>query len=263
MGTYRIAQTDDYSRLSRKDFLHIPPISLSLKARVSADILPGTWGFGFWNDPFALGIGVKGSGFRLPALPQAAWFFYGSPRNDLSFQSSAPANGLMASVFTSKQVPAVVLPLALPGLIFLPIKPIARLMRKFASKFIHDSFVSLDMDVTTWHTYQLDWLADSVHFKVDDKVVFTSQYSPKPPLGLVIWIDNQYAAFSADGSVHYGTETNPEPAWMEIKDMEYHKAHWDLKILMGWISRDYFITSFQTTSAIRPSRKNMPYCLFW
>ena len=102
VGKYRIAQHDDYSGLSRKDFIHYPPLSLTLQAKVSEKSLPGTWGFGFWNDPFSLGIGVKGSGVRLPALPQAVWFFYGSPKNDLSFHATEAANGWMASVFTSK-----------------------------------------------------------------------------------------------------------------------------------------------------------------
>ncbi len=132
-GEYRIAQQDDYSRLPRKLFLHHPPVSLSLQARVSANNLPGTWGFGFWNDPFSLGIGVKGSGFRMPALPQAVWFFYGSPCNDLSFQSKTPANRSMAFVFSSVDIPSIILPLALPSLIFLPIKPAARLVRSLAS----------------------------------------------------------------------------------------------------------------------------------
>lgn len=222
-GVYRIAQQDDYSRLPRNSFLHQPPVSLTLQARVSADHLTGTWGFGFWNDPFALGIGVKGSGIRLPALPQAAWFFYGSPCNDLSFNSASSANGLMASVFSSVNIPSFLLPLALPGLIFLPVKPAARLIRRAASHLIHDTIKQMDFGVTDWHSYQVDWLPGSVQFQIDGTTIFCSPFSPRPPLGLVIWIDNQYAAFSANGSVHFGTEANIEPAWLEIKDMGINK----------------------------------------
>ena len=88
---YRIAQLDNYFYCSRRNFVYTPPVSITLEARVSANDLPGTWGFGFWNDPFSLGIGIKGSGWRLPALPQAVWFFYGSAANDLSFNSQKPA----------------------------------------------------------------------------------------------------------------------------------------------------------------------------
>jgi hypothetical protein len=219
-GSYRDAQWDDHSRLPRNKFLHSPPLSLTLQARVSGNTLPGTWGFGFWNDPFSLGIGVKGSSFRLPALPEAAWFFYGSEKNDLSFRSENPKNGLMASVFTSTSFPSIFLPFGLPLLPLLAFKPTARWVRRIASRFIRDESMRLKIDTTQWHTYRLDWLTDQVRFFVDEVTVFTSLLSPKPPLGLVIWIDNQYAAFSADGSVRFGLEENPIFARLEIKNLK-------------------------------------------
>lgn len=218
-GRYRNAQMDDYSSLPRGKFLYQPPVSLRLWARVSSNNLPGTWGFGFWNDPFALGIGIKGSGFRLPTLPEAAWFFFGSTENDLSFSSASPANGLMASVFSSVRIPPIFLPLGLPALPFIGIRPAARMIRRLASRFIHEEFTRLEVDATQWHIYRLDWLADSVVFRVDDEVVASSDLPPRPPLGLVIWIDNQYAAFSADGSVHLGTQKNLTSAWLDIRDL--------------------------------------------
>jgi len=57
-------------------------------------------------------------------------------------------------------------------------------------------------------------------FKVDDLPVFETRVSPHPPLGLVIWIDNQYAAFTPEGKIGFGVLENPEPAWLEIKDIE-------------------------------------------
>lgn len=218
-GSYRVSQMDDYSRLSRKKFLHSTPLSLSLHARVSDKSLPGTWGFGFWNDPFALGIGIKGSGIRLPALPEAVWFFYGSPKNDLSFRSMEPKNGLLASVFTSMSVPSFLLPFGLPALPLLASKSTARRLRKFASRFIKEDSARLNLDTTAWHIYHMDWMENLVNFSIDGEAVFSTSVSPKSPLGLVIWIDNQYAAFSADGSVHLGTEENPSSAWMEIKNI--------------------------------------------
>ncbi len=217
VNRYRVAQMDDYSRLPRGKFMYRPPVSLTLQARVSDRSLPGTWGFGFWNDPFALGIGIHGSGVRLPTLPQAAWFFFGSPDNDLSFNSTAPANGLMASVFASQPVPSILLPLGLPLLPLLLARKTTRLIRRVASRFIHDENTVLDFNTTQWHTYRLDWLTGSVVFQVDDLMVFTSEISPRAPLGMVIWIDNQFAAFSADGSVHFGTQDNPTPAVLEIR----------------------------------------------
>ena len=218
-GSYRVAQWDDYTHLRRNQFSHRTPLTLTLQARVNGNSLPGTWGFGFWNDPFALGIGVKGPGLRLPALPEAVWFFYGSPKNDLSFRSEESKNGLLASVFTSASIPSILLPLWLPALPLLACKPTAWWLRRLASRFIHEDSFRLDVDVTRWHTYKLEWLRDLVRFYVDDVLVFTSTLSPKPLLGLVIWIDNQYAAFSADGTVRFGTEENTGDSCMEIKDL--------------------------------------------
>jgi hypothetical protein len=54
---------------------------------------------------------------------------------------------------------------------------------------------------------------------VDEVRVFESSVSPNPPLGLVIWIDNQFASFTPDGKIGFGVLENPEPAWLEISDL--------------------------------------------
>ena len=76
------------------------------------------------------------------------------------------------------------------------------------------------MDPTQWHRYRLEWRERQVRFEVDDMQVFESSVSPNPPLGLVIWLDNQYAAFTAEGKIGFGVLENPEPAWLEIKELE-------------------------------------------
>ena len=47
--------------------------------------------------------------------------------------------------------------------------------------------------------------------------------SPRPPLGLVIWIDNQYAAFTPEGKIKRGSEENLSEAWLEIENVEIMK----------------------------------------
>jgi hypothetical protein len=86
---YRLAQLDDYTKLNRKDFLLRSPLSLSLTARTSSNSISGTWGFGLWNDPFGLSLGFGGNPFRLPALPNAVWFFGASEESYLSFRASS------------------------------------------------------------------------------------------------------------------------------------------------------------------------------
>jgi hypothetical protein len=75
-------------------------------------------------------------------------------------------------------------------------------------------------NVTDWHRYRLEWRETQVRFEVDDVLVFESPVSPHPPLGTVIWIDNQYAAFTPEGRIGFGVLENPERAWLEVKDIE-------------------------------------------
>ena len=87
-------------------------------------------------------------------------------------------------------------------------------------KVIEEDGIRLSLDVTQWHRYRIDWHEDHVSFIVDDTQLFESRVSPHPPLGLVIWIDNQYATFTPEGKIGFGVLENPEPAWLEIKDID-------------------------------------------
>ncbi len=235
---YRLAQLDDYAKMSRRQFPLRCPRSLQLSARASSGAIPGTWGFGFWNNPFGISLGFGGTGWRLPALPNAVWFFHASKENYLSFRAErtrsersettlAPArsagewkskrgsagNGFLAQAFRSPRFHALLL---LSGLAF----PFSRkVTRRFLGRVIGEDGICLGVDVTRWHSYRLDWREDGVRFEVDGVRVFESSVSPRPPLGLVIWIDNQYAAFTPEGKIGFGVLKNPEPAWLEIKDV--------------------------------------------
>jgi hypothetical protein len=281
---YRLAQLDDYAQLQRKDFPHPTPYSLSISARTSSDSIPGTWGFGFWNDPFGMSLGFGGSPFRLPALPNAAWFFGASEENYLSFktpraersegrsrldeaqipyenrasstgfahrpgwpvpgtnaqpsaQGGMAANGFLAQTFRSPKFH----PLLIPAGLTLPFS--RKTTRRLLGKVIGEDGLQLwspaardriqghtltgtrapglqKVDPTQWHRYQLDWREKRVSFEVDDAIVFETAVSPHGPLGLVIWIDNQYAAFTPEGNIGSGVLENPEPAWLEIKDVD-------------------------------------------
>ena len=88
------------------------------------------------------------------------------------------------------------------------------------SRVIGEDGIVLSVDVTQWHGYKFEWSPKRVSFEVDNTQVFESAVSPNPPLGLVIWIDNQCAAFTPEGKIGFGVLENPEPAWLEIKDLE-------------------------------------------
>jgi len=216
---YRLAQVDDYHRLRRRDFCWQPPLKLSLRARVSAAELPGTWGFGLWNDPFSLSMGLGGAAHRFPALPNAAWFFFASPPNYLSFRDDLPALGFLAATFQAPSVAPTLLALAAPGLGLAAIPGGAKLMRRALRRMVNQSAAIVPGDVTVWHSYTLDLRTDGVTFALDGKVIYSTPVTPFGPLGLVIWIDNQYAALPPSGGLRFGTLANSQPAWLEVENL--------------------------------------------
>ncbi len=213
-GRYRLSQLDDHLGILRSAYPWHPPLTLGLRARVSSTEAPGTWGFGLWNDPFGFSFG-PGEGFlHLPALPNTIWFFHASPKNYLSFRDDKPGRGFLAQVFQSPRFDRTLIPAGL-------VLPFSRkTSRRLLSRVIAEDALKLSIDTTEWHNYRLEWgLTDSA-FWVDDNLVFESAVSPAPPLGLVIWIDNQYAAFMPDGKLRWGLEENPQSEWLEIEGVE-------------------------------------------
>jgi len=176
-----------------------------------------------------LSLGFGGNSFRLPALPNAVWFFGASKESYLSLRDASSAlrsppqagtsqreaaNGFLVQTFRSPKFHPSLL---LAGLTL----PFSRKStRRLMGKVIREDGMALSIAVTQWHKYRLDWRKERVSFEVDDIKVFDSTVSPNPPLGLVIWIDNQYAAFTPEGKIGFGVLETPEPAWLEIKDLE-------------------------------------------
>lgn len=216
-GRYRLAQLDDYSAAPRRKFPWRAPVEVELRMRASAAVLPGTWGFGLWNDPFGMAFLGGFEFLRLPALPNSVWFFFASPPNYLSFRDDLHAQGSLAATFRSPRWPAALLAPGLLGLPLLAWKPAVRLLRRLACRVIQQDAAALDVDVCQWHSYRLQWTDCQAHLTVDNQVVFSSRVTPQGPLGLVIWIDNQYAAVTPQGQVQFGALANLEPAWIEIR----------------------------------------------
>ena len=91
--------------------------------------------------------------------------------------------------------------------------------RRMLGRVIAEDGVALSVDPRQWHRYRLEWSPSRVSFEVDDVQVLESPVSPHPPLGVVIWIDNQFAAFPPAGNIASGVLANSEPAWIEIADL--------------------------------------------
>ncbi len=217
---YRLAQLDDYQKQSRHAYPRRSPFTLILRARASQRNIPGTWGMGLWNNPFGMALFSGSEGILLPVIPNAAWFFFASQENYLSLRDDIPAWGALAATFRSPHWSALWLA---PGALAAPlllIHPLARLLRRLSRKVIQQDALQLALDPTEWHTYRLDWQAGRVLFWVDDGLTFETSVVPHAPLGCVIWIDNQFASFRADGNLRFGSLANPESAWIEIEDLQ-------------------------------------------
>ena len=165
-GNYRLAQLDDYARTTTQPLKPRPTLDLPCERPcVRALTCPAHGDFGLWNDPFGLSLGFGGGRpGRLPTLPQTAWFMHASPPNWLSLRDDPeriPANGFFAGTFRSAGIPSFLLA---PGLLALPlcaIRPISRFLRRLASRFIHQEGARIDLDVTQWHEYSIQWLQES------------------------------------------------------------------------------------------------------
>jgi hypothetical protein len=217
-GAYRLAQLDDYAGTWRGAFPHGPSFSITLRARASKADLPGTWGFGLWNDPFGFSLGSGGTARRLPSLPNAAWFFFASPENHLSLRNDQPGKGALAGSYRAARIPALMLASGLLAAPLLWLPPASRMLRRIAAHLMGHELAQLSIDPTAWHEYALHWQAAQVTFLIDEAIVFKA-LAPWPPLGLVLWLDNQYAAWRPDGRVAYGTLSTPPDCWVEIKDL--------------------------------------------
>jgi hypothetical protein len=115
---YADAQIDDYGGRKRGDYPWRPGTRMELRARFShgADDLIGTAGFGFWNAPFG------DPTVPWPTLPQAAWFFYGSPPSDMPLAVEGPGRGWFASTVDARSGRALAL---------IPAAPLALLLNQF------------------------------------------------------------------------------------------------------------------------------------
>ncbi len=213
---YADAQWDDYHGLRRARFPHRPPVRLSLRARFSheADQLGGTAGFGFWNDPFTL------SGGGVLAAPNTLWFFAASPPNDQYLRDGVPGRGWKAATLNTGRWPGlVVAPAAAVAILLTRIPGLGRPIMKLARRMIKANEKLIDLKMTEWHEYALDWRAGEAVFGVDGVELLRASTPPAGPLGFVMWIDNQYAVASEAGQFGFGLIAHAEERWMEIENL--------------------------------------------
>lgn len=220
-GQYTDAQIDDYGERARSAFPWKPPLRMEIRARSSlpaattsstpesSGILRGTAGFGFWNYPFS----VRGD---ILMLPEAIWFFYASPPSNMALVPNSIGWGWKAQVVHSLRVStlAAVLPTALStgwARLTGETRPAARWLQRLSGT--HEALLPVDM--TTWHTYALQWRKEIATFWVDNSLVLRVLQPPRRPLGFVAWLDNQYAVATPRGVLRFGTVASG-PQWFEL-----------------------------------------------
>ncbi len=214
---YTNSQIDDYQGLPRRRFLWHPPLKLTVQARFShpaADGSPGlkgTAGFGFWNDPFLM------TGARMPALPRAIWFFYASPPSNMKLDLNTPGFGWKAATIDATRPTGLLLaPLAPLAALLMNLRPFYSTLWPPIQRAVNVQEAMLNVPMTEWHTYTIEWGTKRASFKVDGQPVMRNAPSPRGPLGFVMWVDNQYMVITPWGRFGWGIVHVPDRQWMEI-----------------------------------------------
>lgn len=229
--TYTNAQIDDYHTLRRRDFWWSPPLRMKLRAQFShpsasspnhdptAPHLTGTAGFGFWNDPFVM-TGQNKLGYG-PTLPRALWFFYASPPSDMPLAMGVPGWGWKAAVIDCFR-PAfyALLPTAPIGVLLMRSSFLYRRLWPIAQAAMNVDECIVGTSLTAWRTYEIEWLEKGVRFWVDDRLVFETRRSPRGPLGMVIWLDNQSMVVTPTGRFRSGLVPSHQDELLEVENLE-------------------------------------------
>ncbi len=213
---YANAQIDDCVG-RRKAYPWRPGTQLTLRARFSheANELVGTAGFGFWNAPFG------DPTVPWPMLPQATWFFFGSPPNDLPLAQSEPGRGWFAATLDATTWRAIsLIPLAPPVLLLNQFSSLRRKIWPWVQKKLQISFQPIAEPMTEWRDYQLNWRKIGCDFLVNGRLIHQTPFSPRGPLGFVCWMDNQYMVATANGRFRWGTLPIETSQWLEVENLK-------------------------------------------
>lgn len=211
---YANAQIDDYGPTSSRSQTHFswrPPLRMTVRAR-SSELIAGTAGFGFWNNPFS----PLGGRSRLPA---AIWFFYASPPSDMPLALDVPGNGWKVACLDATQPRALAwAPLTLPVLLLNRRPTLYRRLWPRVQHALRIAEAAIPPINTIWRIYTLDWQHDYACFAIDGAVVLETDCVPQGPLGFVAWIDSQWAVVTPWGRLGWGF-LDTETQWLDLQQV--------------------------------------------
>ena len=155
------------------------------------------------------------------AGPNVVWFFYASPPSDMALVEGVPGRGWKAATLNTGRLPPFVLaPAALAAIVLTRVPGLGRPIMTAARRAVQAHEAPLDnVPLTDWHNYALAWQPGEAVFGVDGVERLRSPAPPRGPLGLVIWIDNQYAIASREGKFRFGLCPAIEEQWLEVEDL--------------------------------------------
>ena len=209
---YHDAQISDYDARER-ELRDQPPLRLGLRARAYGE-LTGTAGFGFWNHAFVPGE----RGFR---PPQALWFFYGGPANDIALAKGVAGRGWKAAAINAKNPRFfALLPAAPLGFLLMRRRRLYDALWPRGQAAIGVSETALDPALLDeFHAYSIEWRRGGAVFAVDGEVVLEARNVPRAPLGFIAWIDNQYAIVTPQGRFGHGLLDIPREQTLHLTDI--------------------------------------------
>lgn len=210
---YHDAQISDYDSGSPR-FNDAPPLRLSLRARVRGTVR-GTAGFGFWNHAFV-------PGQRRLRPPQAIWFFFASPPNEIALSKGIAGFGWKAAVFNARSSRFyALLPAAPLGFLLMRSHRLYDALWPIGQRALGVSEAQLDHALLAdWHRYCIEWRADGAAFLVDGRLVLSTANVPRNPLGFIAWIDNQYAVVTPQGRFGWGLLDVPAEQSLCLRDVQ-------------------------------------------
>lgn len=212
---YHNAQITEYDT-KKPDFQFRPPLRMEVIAYSSLHPrdMRGTAGFGFWNHPFE-------PGSRRLKRPQALWFFFGAPPNDMQLAQGVPGHGWKAATIDARRRGFVaLLPAAPLALLLMRIPALYRRLWPIGQKAmgVHEALLPQEL-LTRDHTYRLEWTEQELRWQVDDDEVLRSPNPPRGPLGFIAWMDNQYAVVTPQGRLRFGLSEVTRPQSLVLRSV--------------------------------------------